>query len=263
MLHDSKGHRVLMPIGGAEDKRAQCLILRRFTALSGGSSARIVVLPAASAYARETGSNYCTLFTELGAAQVECLHIDNRTQANDPARAAVLKQATGIFLTGGDQLKLVALIGATRMEDGLLQRSAEGVPVAGTSAGASAMSQQMIAFGRSGSQPRQRMVQLAAGLGLTKNLIIDQHFTQRDRLGRLTTAVALNPRLLGIGIDEDTACLITPDGCIEVLGSGAVTVVDGQGLIYSDIYMAKGHSPFTVGGVNVSILEHGMSYASA
>jgi cyanophycinase len=247
----------LIPIGGAEDKKSRRTILNYFTHLCGGKEARIVVIPVASAFAHETGNTYCKIFGDMGVSNVECLHVDSRQQANDPVRANLLREATGIFMTGGDQLKLMSVIGATRIEDAIHHCRANGTHIAGTSAGASAMSRQMIAFGRSGATPSQRMVQLASGLGLAESLIIDQHFSQRNRLGRLMTAVALNPGCIGVGIDEDTACVICPDGSAEVIGSGTVTIVDGREMAYTDVYSAKGYSPVTVSGVNVRVLRSG------
>ncbi len=247
---------ILMPIGGAEAKTGSRVVLTRFMELCGASSARIVVIPAASGFATETGQRYCRTFSELGARQVECLHIHDRQQARDPMTAARLQDADGIFLTGGDQLKLMSLIGGTELSHALHDCHARGVPIAGTSAGASAMSRQMIAFGRSGAKPSQRMVQLASGLGLTP-LIVDQHFSQRDRLGRLLTAVALNPGMVGVGIDEDTALLISPSGQYEVVGSGSVTVVDGRNMGFTDIYAAKRYDPVVVEGVDIHRLRTG------
>jgi cyanophycinase len=250
---------ILMPIGGAEQRKGSRTVLSRFVKLCGGTGARIVVIPAASQFAVETGDSYCEAFGELGASRVDCLHIQDRRQANDPINAELLAEANGIFLTGGDQLKLVSLINGTLLARALHECCARGVPVGGTSAGASAMSRQMIAFGRSGAQPSQRMVQLASGLGLT-SLIIDQHFTQRNRLGRLITAVALNAGMVGVGLDEDTALLIHSNGEAEVIGSGRVTVVDGREMTHTNIYSVKRYDPVIVEGVAVQTLSAGQRF---
>jgi cyanophycinase len=249
---------ILMPIGGAEDRRSDRVILKRFVELCGSSNARIVVIPSASGFPHETAKTYKSLFSDLGAGSVFEFHVNSRQQANDPASIQLLNDVTGIFFTGGDQLRLLSLIGATRFAQSIRSHHLNGIHIAGTSAGASALSLQMIAFGRSGTVPSQRMVQIAAGLGLTESLIIDQHFSQRNRLGRLMTAVALNPHRIGIGVDEDTALMIAPDGCCEVIGAGSVTVVDGRQLEYSDIYAAKRYEPFTLTGVHVQKLRTGM-----
>ncbi|MBC7811221.1 MAG: cyanophycinase [Burkholderiales bacterium] len=250
----------LMPIGGAEDKTARMVILNQFVDLCGGKQARLVVIPTASAFAVETGARYCDVFGGLGAANVHCLDLKERQQANNPKEIEALEDATGIFMTGGDQVKLVSFLGGTLLGRKISSSLAQGKTIGGTSAGASAMSQHMIAFGRSGAAPSQRMVHLAPGLGLTERVIIDQHFRQRDRLGRLMTAVALNPAMLGMGVDEDTALVINPDNQCEVVGSGSVTVVDGGDLQHTDIHAVKRHDPIAVLGVKVHVLTHGYRY---
>ena len=250
----------LMPIGGAEDKTAKRTILKHFVSLAGGEQARIVVIPSASQMNQLTGERYVTLFKELNAQTVHCIDILDRKQANDPACVQLLDQTTGLFMTGGDQVKLLSLLGGTLLAKKIKVRYESGMTVAGTSAGASAMSQHMIAFGRSGPVPSQRMVQMAAGLGLTESVTIDQHFRQRDRLGRLMTAIAYNPAMLGVGIDEDTAFIIGPDDQCDVLGVGAVTIVDGSTLEYTDAYSVKRHGPIATLGMKVHVLTNGFGY---
>lgn len=250
----------LIPIGGAEDKHVQRLILSRFLELSGGEAARIVVVPAASAMPAEIGATYHQIFTDLKAASVQVLDLRSRTEANDPACIEPLDAATGVFLTGGDQVKLVSLLAGTAFGSRLHARYMGGVTIAGTSAGASALSEHMIAFGRSGARPAQRMVNLAPGLGLINRLLIDQHFRERDRVGRLMAAVAMNPAIIGIGIDEDTALIIGPDHTCTVIGSGSVTIVDGSELDYTDIHSVKQHGPVAVLGMKVHILTSGYHF---
>jgi cyanophycinase len=250
----------LMPIGGAEDKKDKKLVLQRFVALAGGPAANIVVLPTASGFAQEVGVIYDALLTHLGAKKPHVIHIKKRAQANDPDVIAPMQNASGIFMSGGDQVKLMSLIGGTALEAMLKARYEAGAVVAGTSAGASAISEHMIAFGRGGSAPSFRMVNLAAGLGLVKGVVIDQHFRERDRVGRLMTALTFNPALVGIGVDEDTAFIIGPDGQAEVIGSGSVTIVDGRGMDYTDVYYAKQHQPIAIFGMKVHILTAGCGY---
>ncbi len=252
---------VLLPIGGAEDKTAKRTVLSRFVALCGGKAARITVIAAASAIPEESSARYAEVFSALGTAQVAVIPIKARRDAESDEAVAVLRAATGIFFTGGDQLRLVGLLGGTRLHSVLHEQHAAGVTVGGTSAGASALSLHMIAFGRSGAAPQQRMVQLAAGLGLCAPLIIDQHFRQRDRVGRLLAAVALNPQLIGVGIDENTALLITAEGRAEVIGSGSVTVVDGGTLSYTDTHAVKGYGVIALHDVRLHILTAGHGYA--
>jgi cyanophycinase len=260
ILAPQPGRGTLMPIGGAEDKRAARRILCRFVELSGGSTARLVVIPTASVRWTATGERYRKLFLALGAETVDCLSPTDRGAANAEANVALLDQATGVFITGGDQLRLLSHIGGTAVARALRARFAAGVHVAGTSAGASALSRYMIAFGRSGEVPSQRMVQLAPGLGLVENLIIDQHFRQRNRIGRLTTAVALCPGMMGIGLDEDTALIISPSGACEVVGSGSVTIVDGRNLEHTNVYDVKRPYPINISGISNQTLGHGERY---
>lgn len=249
-----------MPIGGAEDTQGDRRLLRRFVQLCGGEAARLVVIPSASGFPAETGQRYVSVFRDLGVGDVRVLHVDDRQAASDPAIIDVLNTATGIFMSGGDQLRLLTLMGGTPLALALQNCFRDGVQIAGTSAGASAMSRHMIAFGRSGAHPTQRMVQMASGLALTDVFIIDQHFTQRNRLGRLLTAVALNSGLIGMGIDEDTACIMYPYGVCEVIGSGTVTFVDGRQMTHNDIFAVKRSDRITLEGVQVQVLAPGQAF---
>ncbi len=248
-----------MPIGGAEDKIARRVILSRFVHMCGGPQARIAIIPTASNLP-DTGGLYADVFSRLGVGTLHCVDIQDRREADDPDLANVLANATGIFITGGDQMRLMSFVGGTATAHAIRAAFRAGAHVAGTSAGASAMSEHMIAFGRSGPGPAMRMVNLAAGLGLTSRLIIDQHFRQRNRMGRLMTAVAMNPALVGIGVDEDTALLIPPDGLCEVIGSGSVTVVDGSRLLHSNIHEARQRHRVAVLGAQVHMLAAGYGF---
>jgi cyanophycinase len=245
-----------MIIGGAEDKRRDRLILSRFVEMAGGSEATIVVLSTASRFGQRAGARYAELFGELGTGRVTGLCPRSREEANDQALSSPLQEATGIFITGGNQLRLVSVVGGTRLEDALASAHDRGVPIAGTSAGASAVAAHMVAFGRSGASPKHRMIHLSAGLGLIEGVVVDQHFEQRGRWGRLLAAVALSPRLLGIGLDEDTAAIIYPDRTLEVIGRGAVTIVDGRD-VTTDAHRIKGHRPMMVSGAVVHALPAG------
>jgi cyanophycinase len=217
---------LLMPIGGAEDKYAACEILSRFVKICGGNAANILIIPSASSIPYDVAAEYEYLFYLLGVAQVNSLHISSRQEADDPASLAMLDKATGLFISGGDQLKLSSLIGETRLSAAIHERFLEGMSIGGTSAGASIMSREMIAFGRDKFNPSERLIHIDKGLGLSQKLIIDQHFSQRERLERLKAAVAQNPDLTGVGIDENTALIISPDDAWEIIGAGTVTVVN-------------------------------------
>lgn len=248
-----------MIIGGAEDKIRDRVILNRFTALAGGEDGTVVVISTASSLGFEAGERYREIFTGLGIATVRPVHAMTRSQANDESFARELRGATGVFLTGGNQLRLSSTIGGTLLAEAVLERFRDGAVVAGTSAGASAMSSHMIAFGASGGTPKHRMAALAAGLGVLPSVIVDQHFQQRNRYGRLLSVIAQNPSLLGLGVDEDTAGVVGPDGIMEVIGRGSVTIVDGAGA-ETDAWDVKGHRPVMISGVVLHALTSGYRF---
>ena len=246
-------------IGGAEDKIRDRVILNRFVALAGCEDAVVVVLSTASSLGTEAGERYRRIFTELGVGTVRPLHVMTRAQASDETLARMVRDATGIFLTGGNQLRLSSTIGGTRLAEAVLERFRDGAVVAGTSAGASAMSSHMIAFGASGATPKHRMATIAAGLGVLPGVIVDQHFQQRNRLGRLLSLIAQNPSLLGLGVDEDTAGVVGPDLVLEVIGRGSITVVDGSAA-ETDAWEVRGHRPVMLSGVVLHSLPSGYRF---
>ena len=249
----------IIPIGGAEEKENSPQILQRFVQLAGGEQADIVVIPTASQL-RSTGPRYERIFGELGALRVTAIDFDTRRDAEEPSRIERLQQATGVFFTGGNQLRLSTLIGGTAIAKTVRQLNAAGVPVAGTSAGAAFISEHMIAFGDEGSTPVAGSVRLAPGLGLTNRFIIDQHFRQRDRLGRLLTALAFNPFAIGLGLDEDTAAFIAPDNTVHVQGSGGITVVDAADVQFSSMDSIDEGRPVCLLGVKLHILTQGATF---
>ena len=249
----------IVPIGGAENKENDRKILKRFVAVSGGEHADIVVIPTASRM-HETGPRYETLFRELGAERVTVMDFDTRRDCQEPNRLQRIEEASGIFFTGGNQLRLTALLGGTPVAQLIRRRNASGVTVGGTSAGASILSEHMIAFGDEGSSVISGSVRLAPGLGLTNRFVIDQHFRQRDRLGRLVTALTYNPFAVGIGLDEDTAVFISPDQVLEVEGSGGVTVVDAGDVSFSSIDSVSEGQPICVLGLKVHVLVAGATF---
>jgi cyanophycinase len=224
----------LFVIGGAEDKLRRRTVLREFVASAGGEAARIAVVPTASSLGPEIVEVYQAVFTRLGAAQVIGVRPESREQARDPAYAEQLTEVTGIFMTGGNQLKLSSVVAGTPFGEAIVAAHRRGATVGGTSAGASIQSSHMVAFGPGGATPKQRMTQVAAGLGLVDDCVIDQHFEQRNRYGRLLMIVAQNPQLLGLGVDEDTAAIVRRvDGSLRlrVVGRGAVTILDPADLV--------------------------------
>ncbi|MFP5343479.1 MAG: cyanophycinase [Candidatus Limnocylindria bacterium] len=253
----SDGH--VMIIGGAEDKVRDRVILSRFATLAGGAKATVAVISTASSMGLEAGDRYKQVLGELGVPTVTTIHAVTRAQANDEAAARAIHDATGVFMTGGNQLRLSSTIGGTRLADAVLDQFRQGAVVAGTSAGASAMSSHMIAFGASGATPKHRMAQIAAGLGVLPGVIVDQHFQQRNRLGRLLSLIAQNPSLLGLGVDEDTAGVVGPDHVMEVIGRGSITVVDGAGS-ETDAWEVHGHRPLMISGVVLHSLPAGYRF---
>jgi cyanophycinase len=249
----------VVPIGGAENKGRRRIVLERFAALAGGPAAHIVVIPTASEKAG-TGERYRRLFKALKVGEVTVMPIVSRAEAMETRCCDNLNEATAVFITGGNQLRLSTMLGGTPVAHTLLRRHSEGVHVGGTSAGAAILAEHMIGGGMPGATPRGAGVVLAPGLGFTRRLVIDQHFRQRDRLGRLLAALSYNPQAVGVGIDEDTAIFLGPDGTFEVVGSGAVTVVDPSHLAYSSMYAAEPGEPVTVTGVTLHVLAHGGHY---
>ena len=249
----------IIPIGGAENKENDRHILERFVRVSGGEQADIVVIPTASRM-HETGPRYEQLFRNIGAERVTVMDFDTRRDCQETGRLRRLEEATGIFFTGGNQLRLTTLLGGTPVAKLIRQRNAHGVTVGGTSAGASILSEHMIAFGDEGSAVVSGSVRLAPGLGLTNRFIIDQHFRQRDRLGRLLTALAYNPFAVGIGLDEDTAAFIGPDETVEVEGSGGVTIVDGADVSYSSMGEVAEGQPVCMLGLRLHVLVAGATF---
>ncbi len=249
----------IIPIGGAEEKEHDPKILRRFVELCGGRDADIVVIPTASRL-EDTGTRYERIFGDLGAGRVTALDFDTRRDCFEKNRLARLEEADGIFFTGGNQLRLTTILGGTPVAKLVRSLNARGVHTAGTSAGASFLSEHMIAFGAEGAVPTLGCVSLAPGLGLTNRFIIDQHFRQRDRLGRLLSALAFNPFSVGLGLDEDTAAFIGPDNLLEVEGRGGITVVDAAGIEYSGIDDTDPGQPICMLGLTVHILVAGASF---
>ena len=249
----------IIPIGGAENKENDRHILERFVRCSGGRDADIVVIPTASRL-HETGPRYERLFKDIGAARVDVMDFDTRRDCQEAGRLKRLEEASGIFFTGGNQLRLTTLLGGTPVAKLVRTRNASGVSVGGTSAGASILSEHMIAFGDEGSSVISGSVRLAPGLGLTNRFIIDQHFRQRDRLGRLLTALAYNPFAIGIGLDEDTAAFIGPDETVEVEGSGGVTIVDAADVSYSSMDSVTEGQPVCMLGLRLHVLVAGATF---
>lgn len=249
----------IVPIGGAEDKEGASSILRRFLDVSGGEGSRIVIIPTASQL-EDTGRRYEKLFRKLGADEAKALPLASRDDATKREWLEYIEAANGIFVTGGNQLRLSTILGGTPVAQAIRRANARGVAVGGTSAGAAILSEHMIAYGTEGHAPRAGEVTLVPGFGLTNRIMIDQHFRQRDRLGRLLCALAYNPFAVGIGLDEDTAAFIDHERKITVVGTGAITIIDASELTHSSIAEAKEGHAVCMTNIRLHVLTEGGTF---
>jgi cyanophycinase len=245
----------LLIIGGAEDKRCGAGVLERFTELCGGGKARIVVITTATGVPGRVLAEYQRVFRKLGARNVRELAIGGRADADGERVTAALNGATGVFFCGGDQSRLQALVGSA-MNERLAARLADGLVIAGTSAGATALGRTMI-LGGNGAEVSTATVRTGPGLGLVPRMLIDMHFGERGRLPRLLSAVTRDPDRLGVGIDENTAICVRGD-TFEVLGSGVASVVDAQQATV--VHAASDNDPITLFGVRLHLLPAGCTF---
>jgi cyanophycinase len=263
---------ILIAIGGHEDRSprpgsdpndeyAPDSILRRFMSEVRGKK-RILVVPVASEEPQEAARDYIDVFTSLEAERVEVFDLQGRDQAQDPEALRQLNEADGIMFTGGDQLRLTALLGGTNWLRRLKERyTHEEIVIAGTSAGATAMSTPMIYQGRDNSGMLKDEIHVTTGLQFLHDVAIDTHFVARGRIIRMAQIIATNPGCLGLGLEEDTGVVITGGQELEVIGSGVVTVVDGQCCTSTNIHEVKPGEPFTIRGLHVHILSAGERFS--
>jgi cyanophycinase len=248
-----------MAIGGALDFEEPA-IFQEFIKRAGGAKAKIVVLPQASSLP-ETGNEYVQVFNKLGVKNKPVsLEFRERAQADRKRHLELLRAATGIFIAGGTQMRLTSLLGGTEFEKELLAAYQRGAVIAGTSAGTAVQSKLMIAYGRGGATPREGLARFSSGLGFTDRIVFDQHFRQRDRLGRLAYAIAMHPGALGVGVDENTAAIVEDDRQITVCGRNAVTIVDGRKMKATNVAEVTGSRPVAVSGLILHVLTEGCSF---
>ena len=253
-------------IGGAEDKTGERTILKAFFESAGGSDAKIGIIPCASREPTLVGRRYYDIFSEMGAPQVQVLDIRYRSECSELRWLDMLSDCTGVFITGGDQLRLHELIGGTPLMSAIKAGIKENnLVVAGTSAGAAIMGEDMIAGGSSGESPNQSLVELTEGLGIVPELLVDQHFHNRNRMARLLSAIAAHPNRLGVGIDEDTSIALTGNGSFEVIGKGSITIVDPGDMTHTSYDKASysatdSTAPISLHNLKVHILRHGDCY---
>lgn len=250
----------LLIVGGAEDRLRQKTILRKFVELAGGKDAKILVISIASETPEIIYEAYHHAFNKIGVSEVRGLLTTSRDDLRDIDAAKLLDGITGIYFSGGDQLRISTMLGGTQFFFIMEQMVRSGVTLGGTSAGASAISDTMIIDWEPSDQPVAHNIRLSSGLGILRHMVIDQHFTERNRLNRLITAVAYHPGYLGIGIDEDTAIHVSPDGILSVIGSGTVTIVDGSDISECNIAEVRSHQPFSIVGLKMHVLAVDSAY---
>ncbi len=267
----------LISVGGAEDKGTdleqgfiqrnrlnffELGILKRIVNEVGGTDKRIEVITTASSIPSEVGENYLGAFGKIGCTNVGIIDIRKREDVFNDEFVNRVKAADGIMFSGGDQLRLTSIFGGTEVYNILHERylNETGFVIAGTSAGAMAMSNTMIYQGKSELAHLKGEVKITTGLAFMANVIIDSHFDKRGRFNRLAQAVASNPQCTGIGLGEDTGVIVTDGNNLEVVGSGAVVIVDGKDIRHSNITEVNMGEPIAVENLRVSIMVRGNQY---
>lgn len=262
-IHSEKIGGHLLIIGGAEDKYNERRVLRKFIELAGGAEATVLLVPAASDFPEFAADIYTRTFGKMKTPvnHIRVLRATSRQEVLDANAAELLDGVTGVFISGGDQKRLVSILGGTEFATLLAEKvKTTNLVLAGSSAGAAGMSTSMIAGGDGVPAPHAGAIRLSPGLGVLRHIIIDQHFRERGRISRLITAVSYNPHNLGVGIDENTAVILDKDGFLEVIGEGTVTIVDGSKINYNDIAEVNDQKPFAVTGIQIHILRDGLRY---
>ena len=258
-MESSEARGQLVIIGGAEDKEGDCAILREFVRRAGGLKARIAVMTVATELPREVGENYIRVFGKLGVEDVRIVDTVAREDASASNALQAIERATGVFFTGGDQARITSILKDTEVAAAIHRKYAEGIVVGGTSAGAAMMPDVMIIEGEGETNPRVETVKMGPGMGFLPGVVIDQHFAQRGRLGRLLSAVTQQPVVLGFGIDENTAVLVN-NNKLEVIGEGAVTVIDVSDITYTNLDSILKDEDLALCNVKLHILPHGYQF---
>ena len=251
----------ILIIGGAEDKVHGREILQTFWLRSGGTESGLGIIPSASREPLLIGERYQTIFGDMGVKELKVLDIRDRAQGDDAGYREFVDQCTGILMTGGDQLRLGGLLADTPLMDRIRQRVHNGeITLAGTSAGAAVMGHHMIAGGSSGEWPNRALVDMAVGLGIIPDIVVDQHFHNRNRMARLLSAVSSHPEFLALGIDEDTCAMFERDGSVKVIGQGTVSFVDARDMSYTNADQVGANAPLSLHNLRLNILVHGEVY---
>ncbi len=247
----------LIIIGGAEDKKGDKEILKRVAKYIDPENEKLIIATIATEYPEKSYQNYKNVFSDLGIKNIDKLDISTREDAFNMKNVELINNSNLLFFTGGDQLRITSMIGGSPVYDAVKELCDNGGLIAGTSAGASVMSDTMIVQGEDDESPHKCTLKMSPGLGLVNNIIIDQHFAQRGRIGRLLTAIAQNPEVLGIGIDEDTAIVVSDKGTAEVIGSGAVYFIDGSSIDYSNVSEQYSDEILSMFNVKLHVLKDG------
>ncbi|ERT03948.1 cyanophycinase [Lyngbya aestuarii BL J] len=252
----------ILIIGGAEDKVHGREILQTFFNRAGGAKAQLAIVPSASREPGLQGERYQKIFEEMGAKEIKIFDIRERHHCENTEWHSYLDTScTGVFLTGGDQLRLYSLLADTPLMSKIRVAAREGrMALAGTSAGAAVMSHHMIAGGGSGESPNRSLVDMATGLDIMPEVIVDQHFHNRNRLSRLISAITSHPERLGLGIDEDTCAMFEAQEKLKVIGKGTVTIVDATEMSYTNASKVGAADPLSLFNLRVHILSHGDEY---
>lgn len=260
---------ILIPIGGNEDKGDEQSeqytlefisegILYHVVKEAGGVYANIVVIPTASSIPDEVGQNYLDAFGKLGCRNVQVLDIRSREQAEDPKNVTIIKKANCVMFSGGNQSEITRKIGGTKMHEVLIEKfKTEEFVIAGTSAGAMCMSQEMITGGNIQEAFTKGAVGMGPGMGFIPNLIIDSHFIRRGRFGRLAEAVARHPKLIGVGLAEDTGLIVKNCDTFEVIGSGMVVIFDPKKIKHNNEKILEPGTPMTLTNLKTHVLANG------
>jgi cyanophycinase len=256
-LTEARG--ILMAIGGAEERTPESPILKEFVRLASGKKANIVVMTVATDSPEEVGAEYIEVFEKIGVKSVQAVDVSSRADAIAEENIKAVREASGLFFTGGDQLHITSLIGGTELQKAIYEIYEKGIIIGGTSAGAAMMSNSMILQGDGEEAPKLGAVEMGPGMDLIVGCMIDTHFSQRGRHGRLLTAVAHYPQDMGIGLDENTA-MIVDKGEMRVMGTGAVTIIDAGGMTYANTpYVEKGQN-LALADVRVHVVCEGEKF---
>jgi len=256
-LTEARG--ILMAIGGAEERTPESPILKEFVRLAGGKRANIVVMTVATDSPEEVGAEYIEVFEKIGVKSVQAVDVSSRADAIAEENIKAVRESSGLFFTGGDQLHITSLIGGTELQKAIHEIYEKGIIIGGTSAGAAMMSNSMILQGDGEEAPKLGAVEMGPGMDLIVGCMIDTHFSQRGRHGRLLTAVAHYPQDMGIGLDENTA-MIVDKGEMRVMGTGAVTIIDAGGMTYANTpYVEKGQN-LALADVRVHVVCEGEKF---